>query len=66
MTEFSLWDILRNLLLAARWTVALSLVAFVGGGMVGLGFTLIRVSRFRVLVLCTKLYIEVCSRGRRS
>ena len=35
MVEFSLWDILRNLLLAARWTVALSLLAFVGGGVVG-------------------------------
>ena len=35
MVDFSLWDILRNLLLAARWTVALSLLAFVGGGVVG-------------------------------
>ena len=32
MIEFTLWDIVRNLLLAARWTVLLSLVAFVGGG----------------------------------
>jgi len=35
MVEFSLWDILRNLLLALRWTVALSAIAFVGGGLVG-------------------------------
>lgn len=35
MTEFALWDILRNLLLALRWTVVLSLIAFVGGGIVG-------------------------------
>ncbi|RDI23572.1 amino acid ABC transporter permease [Pseudacidovorax intermedius] len=35
MVEFTLWDILRNLLLAARWTVVLSLIAFVGGGIVG-------------------------------
>ena len=35
MVEFSLWDILRNLLLALRWTVALSAIAFVGGGVVG-------------------------------
>ena len=33
MLEFTLWDILRNLLLAARWTVVLSLVAFIGGGL---------------------------------
>ena len=37
MVDFSIWDIVRNLLLAARWTVALSLIAFVGGGLVGLG-----------------------------
>src|SRR3954468_7887634 len=36
MVDFSLWDIVRNLLLAARWTVSLSLIAFVGGGIVGL------------------------------
>ncbi|TIR44849.1 MAG: amino acid ABC transporter permease, partial [Mesorhizobium sp.] len=36
MIEFTLWDILRNLLLAARWTVLLSLAAFVGGALVGL------------------------------
>ena len=35
MVEFTLWDILRNLALALRWTVALSLIAFIGGGLVG-------------------------------
>jgi len=35
MNDFSLWDILRNLLLALRWTVVLSLIAFIGGGVVG-------------------------------
>lgn len=44
MVEFTLWDILRNLLLAARWTVALSLVAFVGGGLVGLGLLVVRLA----------------------
>ena len=42
MVDFSLWDILRNLLLAARWTVALSLLAFVGGGVVALLLLLAR------------------------
>ena len=37
MVDFSLWDIFRNLLLAARWTVGLSLIAFIGGGIVGHG-----------------------------
>jgi polar amino acid transport system permease protein len=35
MIEFTLWDIVRNLLLALRWTVALSAIAFIGGGVVG-------------------------------
>jgi polar amino acid transport system permease protein len=42
--EFTLWDIVRNLLLAARWTLVLSLVAFVGGGIVGLLILLLRIS----------------------
>jgi polar amino acid transport system permease protein len=47
MVEFSLWDILRNLLEAARWTVALSLVAFVGGGIVGAMLLVARLSNVR-------------------
>ena len=35
---------MRNLLLAARWTVLLSLVAFIGGGIVGLLILLLRIS----------------------
>ena len=27
MTSFTLWDIVRNLLLATRWTIGLSLIA---------------------------------------
>ena len=46
MVDFSLWDIFRNLLLAARWTVVLSLVAFIGGGLVGLGLLWVRLARW--------------------
>jgi polar amino acid transport system permease protein len=46
MVDFSLWDILRNLLLAARWTVGLSLIAFVGGGLVGLALLVARTARW--------------------
>jgi len=42
VVDFTLWDIVRNLLLAARWTVALSLIAFVGGGLVGLALLVLR------------------------
>jgi polar amino acid transport system permease protein len=45
MVEFSLWDIVRNLLLAVRWTVVLSLIAFVGGGLVGLALLLARIAK---------------------
>jgi polar amino acid transport system permease protein len=45
MVEFTLWDIFRNLLEAARWTVALSLIAFVGGGIVGLLLLVARLSK---------------------
>ena len=45
MVEFTLWDIFRNLLEAARWTVVLSLIAFVGGGIVGLLLLVARLSK---------------------
>jgi polar amino acid transport system permease protein len=44
MVEFSLWDIARNLLLAGRWTVMLSLIAFFGGGLVGLALLVARLA----------------------
>jgi polar amino acid transport system permease protein len=59
MIQFTLWDILRNLLLAARWTVALSLIAFVGGGIVGLIATAARVSKSRLARFVVRVYIEV-------
>jgi polar amino acid transport system permease protein len=47
MVDFTLWDILRNLLLAGRWTVLLSLIAFVGGGIVGLALLVARIAKLR-------------------
>jgi polar amino acid transport system permease protein len=47
MVDFSLWDIFRNLLMAARWTVLLSLIAFVGGGVVALALLLSRLAKLR-------------------
>lgn len=35
MIEFTLWDIARQLLLALRWTVGLSLIALAGGALLG-------------------------------
>jgi polar amino acid transport system permease protein len=59
MNEFGLWDIVRNLLLSARWTVLLSLVAFVGGGIAGLLILVMRTSRSPVLRKITSAHIEL-------
>lgn len=59
MVEFTLADILLNLALAARWTVVLSIVAFICGGAVGLLITLLRVSPVALLRRATILYIEL-------
>lgn len=58
MADFSFWVILSNLLWATRWTVMLSIVAFVGGGIVGLAILFMRVSRIRALEIATKGFIE--------
>jgi len=59
MTEFTLWDILRNLLLAARWTVALSLVAFAGGALVGAALLLARLARPAWAERPVALYVQL-------
>ena len=58
MGEFTFWTIFSNLLLAARWTVLLSLMAFVSGGAVGLALLFARVSGKPWLVWPVKVYIE--------
>jgi len=58
MNDFSFWVILSNLLLATRWTVLLSLVAFVCGGVVGLALLFARVSKIPWLERATRYYIE--------
>jgi polar amino acid transport system permease protein len=59
MSDFTLWDIARGLLLSARWTIALSLVAFVGGGVVGLLVLLLRTGRGTALPAAARTYIEL-------
>ncbi|WP_233235957.1 amino acid ABC transporter permease [Bordetella sp. LUAb4] len=44
MMDFTLWDIVRNLLLAARWTVVLAVATFVSGTVLGLLVLMMRVS----------------------
>lgn len=59
MVDFTLWDILRNLLLAARWTVALSLIAFVGGGLLGLALLVVRSSHSVALQRLVSGYVHL-------
>ena len=56
MMTFTDWDIVRNLLLAGRWTILLSLVAFFGGTLTTIPLLLMRLSRFRVLHLLVRAY----------
>jgi len=58
VADFSLWVIISNLLLATRWTIALSLMAFVCGGAVGLLLLFARMSGFRALQRFVFLYVE--------
>jgi polar amino acid transport system permease protein len=59
MVDFSLWDILRNLLQAVRWTVALSLIAFIGGGLIGLGLLVARIAKVRGAEAFAVAYVQL-------
>ena len=59
MVDFSISQILWNLLLAARWTVVLSLIAFAGGGIVGLALLTARLRRWPGVAPAVALYVQV-------
>jgi polar amino acid transport system permease protein len=59
MIQFTDWDILRNLLLAARWTILLSLIAFVCGGLMGLLLTFLRSMRNTAMTRVIQIYVEI-------
>jgi len=59
VVEFSVWQILGNLLLAARWTVALSLIAFAGGGTVGLALLVARLRGGPGVGTAVSAYVQV-------
>lgn len=58
MAQFTIDQILVQLLLATRWTVLLSLVAFAGGSVVGFVFMLLRVMPFVPLNYVARGYIQ--------
>ena len=59
MGQFTIFDILRNLLIATQWTLLLSLVSFVGGGLVGLLVLLARISERRWVSILGRVYVEL-------
>jgi len=59
MVDFSLWDILRNLLMALRWTVVLSLIAFIGGGIVGALLLFMRLRGGKFANKAVGLYVQL-------
>ena len=59
MISLSLSDILPYLLLAARWTVLLSAIAFVGGGTAALLLLLLRYARPKLGAKLVFYYIEL-------
>ena len=52
MSDFSFWDIVRNLLTGLQWTLLLSLVAFIGGGLIGLLVMTMRISNKALRAQC--------------
>lgn len=59
MTSFTDWDILRNLLLAARWTLLLSLLAFFFGGLLGMILTYLRSLKRPMFNWLINFYVEI-------
>jgi polar amino acid transport system permease protein len=59
MVQFTLWDILRNLLGAAQWTVLLSLIAFIGGGLVGALLLVLRLWRPGLFSVPVSAYVQL-------
>ena len=59
MSQIGFWDILINLLYAAGWTIVLSLISFVGGGLLGLALLFVRIGKRRWPQSIVKYYTEI-------
>jgi len=59
MSDISYWDIVRNLLEGALWTLGLSLTAFVLGGLAGLILLFARIAKNPIPRRLAQGYIEV-------
>ncbi len=59
MNDISYWDIVRNLLDGALWTIGLSLTAFVLGGLAGLVVLFARIAKNPLPRRLAQAYIEI-------
>ncbi|MGY2197187.1 amino acid ABC transporter permease [Pseudomonas gingeri] len=59
MMDFTFWDIVNNLLAGLQWTLVLSLVAFVGGAVIGLLIMVMRICDRSVARGFARAYIEL-------
>ena len=59
MNDISTWDIIRNLSNSALWTLALSLTAFVLGGLAGLAILFARIAKHALPRRLAIAYIEL-------
>ena len=58
MDGFTIPRIFLNLLIATKWTLILSVIAFVGGGLVGAAIALMRISSNKILNRLSWVYVE--------
>lgn len=58
MDEFTVSIIFTNLLIATKWTLILSAIAFIGGGIIGFLVMLMRISSIGWLKTISWLYVE--------
>lgn len=59
MSDFSTWDVIRNLLKSLPWTFFLSAVAFIGGGVLGLLLLVLRIMKPRSLGRVIAWYVQL-------
>jgi polar amino acid transport system permease protein len=57
MTEFNAIEVFFVLVRAAQWTIILSLIAFIGGGIIGLLLTMMRIAENRIIKGIAQFYI---------
>jgi polar amino acid transport system permease protein len=57
MTEFNFFEILFALLKALQWTIVLSVIAFTGGGIIGMLLTMMRIAKNKTIRSIAQFYI---------